>query len=640
MNSIADFCRENWNDYCALTIKTADRVCENRFLFDSPWDLERTETMVSFGDKIDWNYKLNGDNEFMFQLNRHGYLIQLGQAYYLTGDEKYLRHFCRILDDWIDNVPLEANGDNPWRSLETGIRGDNWIKAIEYIRNTEYFTPALEEKLNKSLSEHVDVLKKAHTGFQKGSNWGIIQDSGLFQLGVYFGDNEIINTAIERLNQETDLQMMYDGVHWEQSSGYHNAVLMNLLDVIITADKNGVAIPENLRRKIMKMAEVNLYWIKPNGCHPLLGDSDNNNIRGIMCKCALAFKDGRFKSQGFKTLDYDSAWQFGIEGVKKYNELPVRENEFLTCCLNDSGNYVLRENNTEASNYLFFHNGYTGGGHSHGDKLHFDLMIKGRDVLVDGGRYSYMFNSKRKYLKSVKGHNTCAVDNREYLKMTSAWNVKTPAPAIQYPVFDNEFCTLIGGGHLGYLKSKGVYTERKILYIKPDIYVITDTFKARFYHTYQQYFHFAPSSSLTVSGKTAEFDDGCVKAKFHFLTPDIKIKKEKSFFSPNYNAVCDNDCIKTSFSAVGNCSAVTVIYGNKSEEFKPFTVSFVRANDVQYKRSFAPSQAFGVVIKTPDKEYTVLFAFKELKKVFECNGKVGSGSITVFCNDKMIFNNW
>ena len=84
LKKIADFCKANWKADCECAIKTADRVCENRFLFDSPRDLERTEEEVEFGEKINWYYKLNGDEEFMFQLNRHGYLIQLGQAYYPT----------------------------------------------------------------------------------------------------------------------------------------------------------------------------------------------------------------------------------------------------------------------------------------------------------------------------------------------------------------------------------------------------------------------------------------------------------------------------------------------------------------------------------------------------------------------------
>ena len=107
LQSIAEFCRDNWSDYCDFTIKTADRVCENRFLFDFPRDMERTESTVDFGKKIDWYYKLNGDEEFMFQLNRHGYLIQLGQAYYLTGDEKYLIQSLAIIKITVHGVLLK-----------------------------------------------------------------------------------------------------------------------------------------------------------------------------------------------------------------------------------------------------------------------------------------------------------------------------------------------------------------------------------------------------------------------------------------------------------------------------------------------------------------------------------------------------
>ena len=79
---------------------------------------------------------------------------------------------------------------------------------------------------------------KRHIQASKGSNWGIIQDSGLFHIGVYFNDNDIISFALKRLEQETDLQIMFDGFQWEQSNNYHNEVLLVLLDVIIDADKN------------------------------------------------------------------------------------------------------------------------------------------------------------------------------------------------------------------------------------------------------------------------------------------------------------------------------------------------------------------------------------------------------------------
>lgn len=640
LQSIAEFCRDNWSDYCDFTIKTADRVCENRFLFDSPRDMERTESTVDFGKKIDWYYKLNGDEEFMFQLNRHGYLIQLGQAYYLTCDEKYLKKFCAILNDWLDTVPCDYKNNSPWRSLETGMRSDKWLKALKYIEGTKFFSSELKEKIDKSLLTHIEVLKKAHSGFQKGSNWGIIQDSGLFHIGVYFNDNDIISFALKRLEQETDLQIMFDGFQWEQSNNYHNEVLLVLLDVIIDADKNNIALPEKLKNKIEKMAEAALKTVKPNGHNPLFGDSDDTDMRDIMSRCALVFGRSDFKYYGFDRLDFNTVWQTGTDGIEKYNKIDKIPPSFNNTFLADSGNYILRENQTNTSNYLLFHNGYTGAGHAHADKLHFDLMIKGRDVLVDAGRYTYLNNAQRRYIKSPKAHNVCLIDNKQYLNVSSQWETKNPAPAVQYPCFDNEYCTLIGGAHLGYLKSRNAFVERKIFYIKPDIYVIVDVFKAKGFHTYQQYFHFAPTGKITISANNAQFDDGIVKANMHFVTPNAKIKKENSIYSSNYNAICKNDCIKSSFFALGNTSAITVIYGNTAENFVPYDVSFEQIKTARSEKTLPFSKAQGIVIKTPKKEYTICLAFKELKEPFGCNNKIGSGTISVFENDKLIFTKW
>ncbi|MGN0570551.1 MAG: heparinase II/III family protein [Candidatus Fimenecus sp.] len=640
LQSIAKFCWENWQAYCECTIQTADRVCENRFLFDSPRDMERTENEVSFGEKIDWRYKLNGDEEFMFQLNRHGYLIQLGQAYSLTGDEKYLQHFVRILEDWLDTVPCDYKNNSPWRSLETGMRGDKWLKALRYIEGTKYFSKELKDKIDKSLQIHIELLKKAHSGFQKGSNWGIIQDGGLFHIGVYFAEQEIIDLALARIQEETDLQTLSDGMQWEQSSGYHNEVLIILLDILLDADAHKIPLPNGLREKIESMADAALKTVKPNGHNPLFGDSDDTDIRDIMSRCALVFGRADFKYYGFDCLDYNTVWLTGTDGITAYRQIDKQPPAFTNAFLTDSGTYILRENQTDTANYLCFHNGYTGGGHAHADKLHFDLMIKGRDVLVDAGRYTYLNNAQRRYIKSPKAHNVCLMDNRQYLQMTTQWGVKNPAFAVQYPCVNNAGCTLLGGGHLGYLKAKGAYIARQILYIKPDIYVVIDTFQARFFHTYQQYFHFAPTGKVHLDGEIAEFDDGVVNARLHFLTPNIKIKKEPSIYSSNYNAVCENDAVKASFSAFGRTAAVTVIYGNQSEDFQSFLVSRVAVQAARSKKMLSPEKAQGIVIQTPEKEYTVCLAFEELKEPLVCNGKIGTGLLNVFCEDNRIFKKW
>ena len=96
-----------------------------------------------------------------------------------------------------------------------------------------------------------------------------------------------------------------------------------------------------------------------------------------------------------------------------------------------------------------------------------------------------------------------------------------------------------------------------------------------------------------------------MKANIHFVTPNAKIKKENSIYSSNYNAICKNDCIKSSFFALGNTSAITVIYGNTAKNFVPYDVSFEQIKTARSEKMLNASKAAGVVIKTPKKEYTI-----------------------------------
>ncbi|MGN1202456.1 MAG: hypothetical protein ACI4RF_04115, partial [Eubacterium sp.] len=76
------------------------------------------------------------------------------------------------------------------------------------------------------------------------------------------------------------------------------------------------------------------------------------------------------------------------------------------------------------------------------------------------------------------------------------------------------------------------------------------------------------------------------------------------------------------------------------EEFQPYDVSFEQIKAARSEKMLEPSKAMGIVIKTQKKEYTLCLAFKELHEPFGCNGKIGSGIISVFENDKIIFSKW
>ena len=42
VEKVAEYCRENWQEDTAHVIRAAEDACENTFLFDFRWDMERT----------------------------------------------------------------------------------------------------------------------------------------------------------------------------------------------------------------------------------------------------------------------------------------------------------------------------------------------------------------------------------------------------------------------------------------------------------------------------------------------------------------------------------------------------------------------------------------------------------------------
>lgn len=139
MEQISEYCRKNWPAETEHIFRTAEDVCCDRFLFDFTWDMERTWTPLQFEDGIDWSMIPYGDREFLWQFNRHRFLLCLGQAYQMSKDEKYALHYVRLMSDWIDRA---REGDNidlgPWRQgygQRCGFGHCLWFQTVrQWIR--------------------------------------------------------------------------------------------------------------------------------------------------------------------------------------------------------------------------------------------------------------------------------------------------------------------------------------------------------------------------------------------------------------------------------------------------------------------------------------------------------------------------
>ena len=420
------YIRKQYKNEMETTLKTAEEVRDRYFLFRYEWDMEKTTEPYRFSGEINWDIKPFGDEEWTFMLNRHRYWIDLGKAYFLTGKEKYAKTFVEQVTHWIDNNPVEdAKKGTSWRRIEAGIRAENWIKTFELLKNSKYITPEFFKKFLHALYVHAKFLDRTYNRHSQMSNWGVLEFHGLFNLAVFlsgFREADLWHkNAIARLDTCIRNQILDDGTQWEQSPMYHNEVFHCYLNTLLLSQRNSILLPKTILQKTRDMAYANIAWQKPDYHEPLLGDSDDNDLRGLLTTAAFIFKDQTIKSRAFSKPDYENFFIFSDREKKEYTDMVSKEPDFLSVHQQSTGDLYSRSSWEENAYYSSFHMKRIGGGHSHDDLLHFTLFAHGRDYLVDGGRYTYVNNRWRKYFKDNSAHNTLGVDDLPNSVYSSSW---------------------------------------------------------------------------------------------------------------------------------------------------------------------------------------------------------------------------
>ena len=75
-------------------------VDQDLVYYDHQMDMETCFEKYSFHE-FKWHQTPNGDMEWVFMLNRQGYLVDLAVAFYLIKDEKYLKKWKEIVFDLV-----------------------------------------------------------------------------------------------------------------------------------------------------------------------------------------------------------------------------------------------------------------------------------------------------------------------------------------------------------------------------------------------------------------------------------------------------------------------------------------------------------------------------------------------------------
>jgi len=449
---------------------------------------------------IKYGHKLGVDVKVPWELSRFQHLTILGQAYFLSKNEKYVKEFTNQVSDWIEHNPPKF-GVNWVCTMDVAIRACNWLLAWEFFKDSFLISNEFIIKFLKSLLQHGrHIQNNLEWSETLPSNHYLSDIVGLVYLGVLIPEfkesKKWKSFGIEQLKKEMKKQVYPDGVDFEASTCYHRLVLELFFYatlLVIINDKNfkednfievgNEIFGQEYLQRLYKMLEFVLYALKPNGRMPQIGDNDNGRLhiftkgevldmRYLLTLGSIFFEEPRFKIKEFGFSE-EALWVFGEQGYKIWQEL--EEN----CLANigsrafpDAGWYIMRND----KDYIIISCGSNGqngnGGHCHNDKLSFDLCTDGEDIIVDPGTYAYTPKPEwRNKFRSTVYHNTVMIDDKEQNRFSekNLFQMENNATAkcLKWEIGD-EIDVFIGE-HYGYKRfSRPVIHKREIKFHKKE----------------------------------------------------------------------------------------------------------------------------------------------------------------------------
>lgn len=452
---------------------------------------------ITSAGQIDWGFNPTSTLEWLWNLNRHQWWPILGLAYARTGDERYATAFVSQMVHWVTTNPPPStkNERSPtWRLMETGLRmRASWVPVFALFYESPNFTNEAKLIMLRSIYDHAQFLSR----FTSTRNHLLRESNGLAFVSVYFPEFKAAKhwqqIALDRLDQELTGQINQDGSHIELSTGYQWLVVDEFQQAYELLRANNLKLPkENLAAWLEKMYQVLAYLIRPDGTFPEINDG------------FLFWPSSRLAQAG-EMLGRDDFVYIGTAGQQGS---PPRD---TSVAFNDAGLYVMRSDWSQEARYLLFDAGPYGGPHGHEDKLSIELYAFGQPFIVDSGSYTYDKSDPfRAYFVASQGHNTVLVDGQSQVRRWQEDNLKPRVAAGNYADWLSRtgFDYVAASYHDGYglfsfqkpeppAMIEDVSHIRRILFVKPDYWLIVDELQAAAPHTYQWLFHTAPG--LTVA---------------------------------------------------------------------------------------------------------------------------------------------
>jgi hypothetical protein len=519
----------------AAAISTSERILRGRF------DLLGYKDLYFDGVVPRWNFdpdsggtvanqhwsKLDkkvidqtADRKVIWELNRHQFFVTLGQAYWLTSDERYAKHFARLLNDWIaENEP--KMGINWQSSLEVSFRSISWIWAFYFFKDSPHFDAATFARMLRALcisGRHISTYLSTYSS----PNTHLTGEAlGLYQIGRFLSEFDEARSwktlGYEILLRALDFQIRADGVYCEQATHYHRYTTDFYTTLLVLRTLDGEPVDPIHLEKLNQLFDHLMYVMQPNGELPLLGDDDGGllhfiggsaypDIRPTMAVGAALLKRGDLKFVSGRA-NSELLWLLGVDGLQDYDNIEPHPPSDVSRDFSASGYYCARSSWSDKADYMVVDcgpHGFLNGGHAHADALSFVMAIAGEPVFVDSGTYKYASDiAARDTFRSTQSHNCLAVNDGSSSVPDGPWSWNSMAACTLISWRGDEEGATLRGRHDGFQRY-GVQYERSVEFKFGRHVVVTDNIVSSSKNIYQVHFILSPDWLAEIKGESVE----------------------------------------------------------------------------------------------------------------------------------------
>lgn len=371
---------------------------ENKLKLTSFTPVEWENWEVDPFNNRSWQWALH-----WFDFNKH-----LLAFHYKTHNDEVLYKLKELINSWIDTYLHDENTNFEfiWHDHATSLRAEQVLLLLYYLKKYNHLWMTKNFSFVSKLFVTLNVIGKKleeEEFYSKYTNHGLEQVRVLMLLGLILNNKAWVDISILRLNDELEFSFTNEGVHKENSPGYHQFVFKVFLSIIEEFPSH---VLKDLGPKFNDIASKALtyitYILRPDKNLPIIGDTELKPITDSY---------NNFFSGTVEYENFIYSLNQGRRGVAPLKNNIVYPKSGYAIFRNTWGN----DKNFTDSIQLIFKAGCLSKYHHQQDENSFVLYAFGEDWLIDSGLYNYINKDPiRNYVRRRQAHNIPVISNTSY----------------------------------------------------------------------------------------------------------------------------------------------------------------------------------------------------------------------------------